>query len=444
MSAPSLPMTDKLAQCLRILCAQPTGSGQADDLRAGAELVAGQLRAIGMHVLIAPTGGAPVVLARMAGRSPRTLLLYHHYDTAPPGPWREWSHEPFQLAERDGVLYARGVVAGKGPLAAHIQALQQIILAEGELPCGVAVVVEGQGMSGSPYLAEALDAHPELIRADACLASHGERDGRGAPLCYNGAKGYLQVRLYARGGPHPLPAGMASILRNPLWRLTWALACIKGEDEDIRIAQFYDSVDGPTRAENAQLRKISIDEAGRLRAWQGKEFLFGLSGAALVRAESTLPTCNLSAICCEPAGDTAQIPATASAMLDFQLVPSQRPAEILDLLGAHLAERGFADIAIERMPGGYAPAHTPHDDPFIQLLAEAGAGVYATPLSTVPAGPLTLPLQLFAERLGAPTASVGLRRPDSAVYGPDERAPADDLARHAALLGAVLAAFARG
>ncbi|NTW97342.1 MAG: M20/M25/M40 family metallo-hydrolase, partial [Oscillochloris sp.] len=157
-----------------------------------------------------------------------------------------------------------------------------------------------------------------------------------------------------------------------------------------------------------------------------------------------LPTCNLSAITCDPAGDVALIPASANAMVDFQLVPNQQPDEILAMLHAHLAERGFADIAVERMPGGYPPAHTPHDAPFIQQVAAAGAPVYGAPLSPVPAGPLPLPLQIFAERLGLPIASVGLSRPDSAIHGPDERVSVDDLSRHALLLGEILTLFAQG
>jgi acetylornithine deacetylase/succinyl-diaminopimelate desuccinylase-like protein len=444
VSAPSLPLTEKLAQCLSALCAQPTAAGQIADLRSGTEVIASQLRGLGMHVRVAGTAGAPVVLARIPGRVTRTLLLYHHYDTAPPGPWRDWSHEPFQVAERAGLLYGRGVAAGKGPLAAHIQALHTLLQADGELPCGVAIVAEGQGLSGSQHLPEVIAAHSDLLRADACLASQGERDGQGAPLCYSGAKGYLQVRLHAGGGAYPLPAGLASTLRNPLWRLTWALASIKGDDEDIKIAGFYDSVEGPTRAENDQLRRITIDEAGRLKAWWSNEFLFAMSGAALVRAEATLPTCNVSAISSDPAGDMALIPASASATLDFQLVPNQRPDEILALLQSHLAERGFADIAVEPQPGGYSPAYTSADEPFISQVAAAGAALYGTPLSTVPAGPLAIPLRLFADLLAAPVASVGLSRPDSAAYGPDERIPIDDLARHAQLLGDILAGFAAG
>lgn len=433
MSAPPL-LLEKLTQDLQALCAQPSSAGQLHDLRVAADLVAAMLHGLGLQVRVVPTAGAPVVIARLAGRSRRTLLLYHHYDTAPPGPWRAWSHEPYQLAERDGVLYGRGVADGKGPLIAHIHGLSTLMQAEGDLPHDVVIVAEGEGLIGSPHLAAALAAHADLASAEVCLGSVGERDQHGIPFCYSGSKGLLQVRLTAYGGDRPLPSGFSATVRNPLWRLTWALGQIKGDDEDIRIPGFYDLVEGPTREENSHLRRIVVDEAGRLGVWGSKEFLFGMSRAALTRAETTLPTCNVSAVSCDPYGDLALIPASATALLDFQLVPGQEPAVILGLLSAHLADRGFGDLLIEPMPGGYAPARTPHDEPFIQALAGAGLPTFGAPLSVVPAGPFNLPLSLVAQLAGASAAAVGLTRAGNAVFGADEYVTLDDLARHGTLL----------
>lgn len=438
MSVLALPATAQLTWYLQTLCATPSSTGQLDDLRATAALIGDLVAGLGFQVRCVATEGAPVLIAQRPGRSPRTLLLYHHYDVAPPGPWRAWSHEPFQLAERDGALYGRGVAAGKGPLAAHLQAIAARLQADGELPCGVTMVIEGAGLAGSAHLAAALDAHLDLLRADLCLGSAGERDAAGVPICYCGSKGMLQVRLTTGGAGSPLPAGMAPSLRNPLWRLIWALSAIKGDDEDIRIAGFYDSVEGPTREENAQLRRISLDEAARLTAWSVPGFLFGMSGAALVRAEATLPTCNVSRIECDPSGDLALIPAGASAVIDLQLVPQQDPTAILALLSAHLAEQGFADVAVTPLPGGYRPVRAPTDHPLLAALAEAGAAVYGAPLPTASAGPFSLPLQLFAARTGAPVASIGLARPANAALGPDEHLSLEDLTRHGLLLQEIL------
>ncbi|NTU77819.1 MAG: M20/M25/M40 family metallo-hydrolase [Chloroflexales bacterium] len=433
MSAPPLLLTEKLIQSLRTLCARPSGVGQLDDLGATADLIARMLLGLGMQVRIF-SDGPPVIIARRAGRNDRSLLLYHRFDAPPPGPWLAWSHEPYQLAEREGALYGRGVAEGKGPLAAHIQALQALLHAEGELPCSIVFVADGGGLLGSPSLPAALAAHSDLIAADVCLGSAGERDAIGNPICYSGSKGLLQVRLSARGPAHPLPAGAAPALRNPLWRIAWALASIKGEDEDIRIPGFYDSVDGPTRDENIALRAIRLDEAGRLAAWGADGFLFGMSGVALVRAEVTLPTCNLSSIHCEPEHELAQLPSLATAVLDFQLVPRQDPETVATLLRAHLDDRGFTDVALERLPGGYPPARTVSDSLFVRQVAAAGAEVFGSLLPAVPAGPFALPLQLFVEQLACPVASVGMALPDSSPYGPDEHIPLEDLARHGQLL----------
>ncbi|RRR69106.1 MAG: M20/M25/M40 family metallo-hydrolase [Candidatus Viridilinea halotolerans] len=442
MPEPPPLLTEKLIQSLEALCAQPSVVGQSDDLTATADLIAAQLHALGMQVRIVP-GPPPVVLARRNGRSEQTLLLYHRFDAPPPGPWRAWSHEPYQLAERDGALYGRGVAEGKGPFAAHVHAAHALIQTFGELPCGLVFVVDGGGLLGSPSLGQTLDEHPDFCAADACLGSTGERDADGAPLCYSGSKGLLQVQLSARGPAHPLPAGAAPALRNPLWRLTWALSNIKGEDEDIRIPGFYEEVDGPTRDENTALRQIKLDEPGRLASWGADHFLFGMSGVALVRAEVTLPTCNLSSIHCQPESNLAQLPSAATAVLDFQLVPRQSPDALAKLLRDHLDDRGFQDVHIERLPGGYPPARTNAQNRFVRQVSAAGAAVFGTMLPIVPSGPFALPLQLFVERMTCPVASVGLARTDSSPYGPDEHIALVELLNHGRLLIELALAMAK-
>lgn len=440
MSAPALILADQLIGDLRYLCALPSSAGQDHELVTAADTVAEFLQQFGLEVKLVRTAGAPVVLGRRPGRSPHTLLLYHHYDVAPPGPWRAWSHEPFQLAERDHMLFARGVAHGKGPLVAHMQAVRAVLEGEGDLPCGLVVVVEGEGLSGSPHLAEVLASHTDMLQADAGLASSGERDAQGRPFCYSGSKGLLQVRLSTSGSAQPLVPGMASIVRSPIWRIVWAVGNIKGEDEEIRITGFYDAVEGPSRSENTALRQTRLDEIGRLAGWQIPEFLFGISGVALVRAETTLPTCNLSHLTSEPANHLPSIPTAASAHLDFQLVPAQHPDAVFDLLREHLIARNFLDITVERLPGGYPPARTEAEHPFVQRLLATGTPVYGTPLTLLPLGPFTVPLHAFAQHLNIPVASLALARNDSAVRGPNEHLPIDDLIYHGQLLVELLVA----
>jgi acetylornithine deacetylase/succinyl-diaminopimelate desuccinylase-like protein len=244
----------------------------------------------------------------------------------------------------------------------------------------------------------------------------------------------LQVKLRAQGTTFPLPPGLATSVRNPLWRLTWALAEIKGSDEDIRINGFYDNVEGPGRDERAILRQVQLDEHGRLAAWNMSEFLFGMTGSALVRTEVTLPTCNLSSFTTEPPNAMFSIPTAATARLDFHLVPYQRPDEVMDMLRKHLVDRGFEDIEIERLPGGYAPIHQAISLPFVQHLSRAGEQVYGTPLSVLPFGTFTHPFAIFFHHLKTPVASLGFGRHTSSEYGPNEHLPIEDLVHHGQML----------
>lgn len=437
----SLISTELLVDDLRQLCALPGSHEHQEDLAAVATHIAALMRLRGLQSEIIPTAGAPVVIGRRAGRLPFTLLLYHHYDSAPTGPWRAWNHEPFQLAERDDAVYGRGVADGKGPLVAHLAALAGLLASAGELPCGVVVLAEGEGLIGSPNLGSLVAEFRSQIKADACLATGGERDSSGRPLCYNGAKGMLQTRLTVVGANQTLAGGLAASVPNPLWRLVWALDKIKSDQEEILIEGFYDDVESPSRAENQNLRATSVDESGRLAAWGLGSFLFEMTKATLISAESTLPTCNVSSLAVEPASDLATVPVIATARVDFQLVPRQRPQAVFDLLRAHLTAKDMPDVALERLPGGYPAAHTSPEHPFILKVREAGKHSYGAVLSRLPLGPFAQPLFFFAEAFGMPVAVVGCARPGSSTHGPNEHIPLADLVRHGQLLIDLLASY---
>lgn len=434
MSVATHILADQLVEHLRYLCAQPSTSGQKHELTATARIVASLMHRVGLEVKIVSTSGAPVVFGWRTGRHPFTLLLYHHYDVAPCGPWRSWLHEPFQLAEREGQLYGRGVAHGKGPLVAHLQAIRALLELEHELPHGLIVVAEGERLIGSPNLPGVVRQYTSTGQVHACLSSGGERDAAGRPFCYSGSKGLLQVRLSVSGSSLILPSGLSTSVSNPLWRLIWALTEIKGGDEDIRISGFYDKVEGPGREERNILRQTTLNEAGRLQSWNIPGFLFGMTGATLVRTEATLPTCNISSISVSSCNDISCIPTTASARLDFQLVSKQDPDEVFLLLKRHLVEKGFGDVLVERIPGGYAPVQPNSKQPFLRRLVESGERVYGAPLNVLPLGPFAQPLHVFAHYLGTPVASLGVARHDSSEYGPNEHIPLEDLIQHGQML----------
>jgi acetylornithine deacetylase/succinyl-diaminopimelate desuccinylase-like protein len=212
------------------------------------------------------------------------------------------------------------------------------------------------------------------------------------------------------------------------------LSSIKTDDEDIHIEGFYDSVEGPSRAVSRTIRQHTLDEQGRLRAWKMPQFLFGMSGAPLTSAETTLPTCNVSALTVEAMNEIGNIPTAASASMDFQLVPHQIPKDIGVLLRDHLESKGYSDVSLDLLPGGYPAAATDPDHAFIQHIAATGTQVYNAPLTCLPFGPFAVPLSLLRREPSAPVAALGCLRPDSAARAANEHAPLPDLLRHGQIL----------
>ena len=142
----------------------PLGLGQA------AGWVANRLAALGGRVQVLPTGpsisgGAtagpsepPAVIFAETGQGPLSLLSYTHYDVQPPDPLALWDTPPFEPAQRDGKLYARGATDDKGDTLARIQAVEVYRQAYGELPFRLKFFVEGEEEVGSPHLVAARPA----------------------------------------------------------------------------------------------------------------------------------------------------------------------------------------------------------------------------------------------------------------------------------------------
>src|SRR5262249_30031168 len=152
----------------------------------------------------------------------------------------------FEPALRDGSLYARGAKDDKGDFLARIAALDTLRAVDGEYPCQLTFLVEGEEEAGSVHLPAWVAAHADELQADAAIWEEGGGDAEGYSVETLAARGLLYVELSVRALGRDAHSGQANLLPNANWRLIWALASLKGEDERIRIPGFYDRVRQPT------------------------------------------------------------------------------------------------------------------------------------------------------------------------------------------------------
>jgi acetylornithine deacetylase/succinyl-diaminopimelate desuccinylase-like protein len=433
-------------QELARLVAQPSVAAQNWGLQECASLVAEMLRRRGFRVEVMPTGGAPVVLAERKGRGDKTLLFYNHYDVQPPEPLELWETPPFEPSIRDGKMYGRGVSDDKGHLVARLFALDALLATEGELPCNVKFIIEGEEETSSLHLHEFILQNKERLQADACIWEFGYVDHRDVPMQYLGLRGICYVELSVETAATDVHSGLGgSIFPNAAWRLVWALHTLKGVDERIRIPGFYDAVRPPS-ARDWELMAALPDVAEEYRKRYGvREFIKGLQGGAELHIEEVFsPTCTICGLTSgyQGAGAKTVLPARASAKVDFRLVPDQHPQDILQKLRAHLDREGFSDVQI-RFLGGEPPARTDPDHPFINLVVETARPVYGVPMQKVPMTGGSGPIYPFVHELGLPVATAGLGYPDTRAHAPNENIRIDLYLKHARHMARVIREFAR-
>ena len=425
---------------------QPSISAQNLGLKECAQLVKEMLEKRGFSAEIMATEGAPVVFAERKGKVDKTILIYNHYDVQPPEPLELWDSPPFEPEIRDGKMYGRGVSDDKGHLTSRLHAIDAILAEEGELPCNIKFIIEGEEETASVHLHEFISTNLDRLQADACIWEFGSVDHRDRPQQYLGLRGICYVELSVTSLGTDVHSGIGgSIFPNAAWRLTWALSTLKGVDERIRIPGFYDDVVQPTDRDREFMSKLPDPAEDYKTRFGVKKFIKGLEGGMELKLEEVFtPTCTICGLTSGyqgPGSKTVQ-PAFASAKVDFRLVPNQMPKDILKKLRAHLDAEGFSDVEIKFL-GGEPAARTDPDHPFVKLVSETAEEVYDAKMDIVPMIGGSGPNYPFVHELGLPVVCMGIGYPNTKAHAPNENFRIDLYVQHAKHTARVIREFAK-
>ena len=414
---------DKSIGELSKLCAQPSVAAQNLGIGECADMAAEALMARGFDVQILPTGGSPLVFGERTGRNDATLIVYDHYDVQPPDPIELWESPPFEPTIRSGRLYARGVADNKGNFMERLYAIDAILEAEGELPCNVKFIVEGEEEIGSVHLEPLIEANKDLFSGDVCVWEIGGVDHTNTPIQMIGLRGLCYVELRVHTANQDVHSGIGgSIFPNAAWRLVWALNCLKDKDENILLPGFYEDVVPPTARE----KELLAQQPDMIPFYKEKygidNFLKGINNEMVLAIEAVYkPTCTICGLTAGYQGEGAKtvLPAEARAKVDFRLVPNQTPDKVKGQLRKHLDNHGFDDVEIVYL-GCVPPAKTDPDHPAVKIAVEAAKDVYENPTRVIPMIGGSGPNYMFQKHLGVPIISSGAGDPNSLAHAPNE------------------------
>ena len=175
-----------------------------------ADFVVDHLWAAGLeNVELIETDRHPLVYADwLHAPGKPTVLCYGHFDVQPPDPLELWESPPFEPAERNGNLYARGSADDKGQMFSHIKAMEAIKAIYGRVPVNVKFLIEGEEEVGGLSVAEYVAANPEKLKADVALVSDTEMYAPGLPTLNIGLRGLVYMEIESRGPMRDLHSGL--------------------------------------------------------------------------------------------------------------------------------------------------------------------------------------------------------------------------------------------
>ncbi|MHA2052250.1 MAG: M20/M25/M40 family metallo-hydrolase [Candidatus Hodarchaeales archaeon] len=407
-----------------------------------ANVLVEKMEAFGYKAKLYPTvsDGSPVVYAEKDVGAEKTLMFYHHYDVQPEDPIEAWDSSPWELTERNGRIYGRGMADNKGFFCISLFAMKMLEEKLGELPVNVKFVIEGEEETGSINLEKFTKPNPHLLKADGCIwefaaVTPTDNDQVSLPTpveIWCGLKGIAYFELITKDPPafpnRDIHSGQAGAVPNAAWRLTWALNRLKDEKENILIKGISDLIVTPDPDDLEVLRENSTFDEEKYKQDVGLEnFLQNRTGLDLLSPlylEPTMSICGLTSGYQEPGVKTIA-PAKASAKLDFRLTPNLTKNKVYELLQRHLIEEGFDDIQVNLL-SGYDPAKTPVKHPFINKIKEAAKENFildgkSMTVNVMPYAPGSGPAYLFTPH--TPLAIMRNPYPGANGHAPNENLP---------------------
>jgi len=389
-----------------------------------AERMAARLIAAGFpRADVMVVGGADQrknLVARLRGRAGggRPVLFFAHLDVVE-ARRDDWSMDPFALTERDGYFYGRGTLDVKGGAATLVTAFcslrQRGVVPDRDLILALTADEEGGPNNGVQWL---LANDRDLIGADYAInvdAGGPEiRGGRVSALTVQAAEkvfASFTLTVHNRGGHSSLP-----VPENAIYRLAAGLQRLQPlvlptRTGEVTRAYFAAQAALASGATAADMRAVSLqptDEAAGRRLSAASPFF-----NAMLRT-TCVPTL------LEGGHAENALPQMARATVNCRMLPDEKPADVLQALGA-----AVADPQIEVAPRG-TPTPSPPSPLASDVLSAIDGAAQAT-WGRVPIVPMMEPGAtdgLFLRNAGMPVygvTGIAYDPEDVRAHGRDER-----------------------
>jgi acetylornithine deacetylase/succinyl-diaminopimelate desuccinylase-like protein len=424
----SAPVVDELRELISIPSVS-ADAGHADEVRRAAEWVRDFIRRAGGEADLVETAAQPLVIGELrASESPETaptVLLYGHFDVQPPAPLDLWDSDPFDLVERDGWYFARGITDDKGQLYAQLRAAADLA-SEGSLPVNVRIASDGEEEIGGDSIVKWVEADDR--GADVCVIFDGGMERRDVPQFCTGTRGLVAFDLTVRTGTRDMHSGMyGNAALNATHALMQALSGVMPRNGRVPDA-LRTGIIPPTDEERAGWHQLpSGSDLLELQGAQPYDERAADEFWLRTTAETSVDVNGI--IGGKPGLRNTTVPVAAEANFTVRLAPGQDVETTKAVVERLILEAAPAGAEVDLRTDEGTPASVVNPDtPAIRLGMEAFERVFGRP-PLLARGGGTLPIMAAVTGRGIPTILTGVGLPESNVHSPNEKLPVDYLTK---------------
>jgi acetylornithine deacetylase/succinyl-diaminopimelate desuccinylase-like protein len=405
------------------------------DVRRSAQWLADHLSQAGFETAeVWETGtpespGLPAVFAEWTGSDPQapTVLVYGHHDVQPVEPLEEWDSPPFEPAEREGQILARGASDDKGQVLFHALGLSAWLAAHhaSAPPVTLKLIIEGEEESGSPHFADLLRREHERLACDVIVVSDTTMWAADVPSMCTGMRGVIDAQIDVYGPERDLHSGsFGGAVPNPLHALARLLAALHDDDGRVMLPGFYDKVAELAPTERELFARLPFDEKAWLATAGNSGAAYGEAGFSTIERLWARPTAEINGMWgghTGPGGKTI-VPREAHAKLSFRLVARQDPAEVAGMLRDFVAQHRSPglDVVVTVDGPGVRPSFSPINSPAVAAGRRAMERAFGQEILFTREGG-SGPEADLADILGAPLVFIAVGLDEDRIHAPNEQ-----------------------
>lgn len=445
----ALHRPDIMQEFTRFL-AIPNLASDGPNIQRNADALFEMCRKRGLKTQLLQAGNAPAaVLAETPNADPakRTVTFYAHYDGQPVNK-ADWTQDPWSpvLFSRGGsqtnpdpgdsrtFIMARSASDDKAAIIGLLTAFDAMQATHTPLSVNLKFLFEGEEEAGSPHLAQILSQYSALLQSDLWVICDGPTNQNGQPQLVFGSRGVVTVQITTFGPNRPLHSGhYGNWAPNPIVELVHVISRLRTTGAEITIPNFYYPVRPLTPSEQAALKNVPDIDAP-LKTELG---LAATEGQAPLAEQIMKPGLNLDRI---EGGGTGPnpanaIPTSATAHIDFRLVPNQTPAIVKEQLESYLRQMGHYIVSKPPTPSerlrhprllqvtwgaGYPPQRTDIGSPVAQAFIQATKTVTGNELVLLPTLGGSTPAFEFEEQFKKPVIGLPIANYDNNQHAANE------------------------